>query len=108
MEAQRWSRRDVFCVHLAVHEALSNAILHGNQKDPRKHVHFDGKVSAGWVRVEIADEGSGFDPDALPDPTAPAHRQRCEGRGVMLMQALMSRVAFHDQGRQVVLEKDRS
>ena len=92
---------------LAVDEALVNAICHGNGHDETKRVRFTSHLSPDRVRVEISDEGAGFDPDSLPDPTAP-NRIGCPGgRGVLLMRAFMSRVEFSDHGSRVVLEKDR-
>ena len=102
-----WGTHDIFGVHLAVDEALVNAICHGNGHDETKRVRFTSHLSPDRVRVEISDEGAGFDPDSLPDPTAP-NRIGCPGgRGVLLMRAFMSRVEFHDHGSRVVLEKDR-
>ncbi len=107
LEAARWTRREIFGVHLAVDEALVNAILHGNALDAAKHVHFRCWLSPQKVRVEITDEGPGFDPESLPNPTDPPHLDRPRGRGVMLMRAFMSRVEFQDAGNRVVLEKER-
>jgi serine/threonine-protein kinase RsbW len=107
LKALRWSRRDIFGVHLAVDEALINAILHGNALDEAKHVRFCCWLSPQKVRVEITDEGPGFDPASLPDPTDAAHLNRPGGRGVLLMRAFMSNVEFHDHGNHVVLEKVR-
>lgn len=103
-----WGRRDIFGVHLAVDEALINAILHGNALDASKHVRFCCWLSPEKVRVEIIDEGPGFDPDALPDPTDAEHLDRPGGRGVLLMRSFMSLVEFHNQGNHVILEKSRS
>jgi serine/threonine-protein kinase RsbW len=108
LEALHWGCHDIFGVHLAVDEALANAILHGNALDETKHVRFCCWLSPQKVRVEITDEGHGFEPDSLPDPTDPAHLDRPHGRGVMLMRAFMSRIEFHDRGNHVVLEKDRT
>jgi serine/threonine-protein kinase RsbW len=107
LESQHWTRHDIFGVQLAVDEALVNAIHHGNAMDATKRVHFCCRLSPQKVRVEITDEGPGFDPDSLPDPTDPAHLNRPGGRGVLLMRAFMSRVQFHDRGNHVVLEKVR-
>ena len=107
LEALHWSRRDIFGVHLAVDEALVNAIRHGNALDAAKHVRFCCWLSPQKIRVEIIDEGPGFDPDSLPDPTDPAHLNCPGGRGVLLMRAFMSRVEFQDHGNHVVLEKER-
>jgi serine/threonine-protein kinase RsbW len=107
LELHAWSRRDVFGIHLAVEEALVNAMLHGNAMSTDKHVHFACWLSSRKLCVEIIDEGPGFNPDDLPDPTDPAHLGCPGGRGVMLMRAFMSRVEFQDRGNHVVLEKDR-
>ena len=107
LEAQHWARRDVFAVHLAVDEALINAIYHGNSLDCSKHVRFCCRVSPEKVRVEITDEGPGFNPDSVPDPTDPSHLGCPGGRGVMLMRAFMSHVEFPKPGNRVVLERTR-
>jgi len=98
---------DIFGVHLALDEALVNAIFHGNAHDETKRVRFACRLSPERIHVEITDEGPGFDPDSLPDPTTPARRGRPGGRGVLLMRAFMSRVEFCDHGSRVVLEKVR-
>jgi serine/threonine-protein kinase RsbW len=108
LEAEHWTEHDIFCVHLAVYEALINAIVHGNEEDRSKKVHFVCRVSPQLVRVEITDEGSGFCPELLPDPTDDAFLDRPCGRGVLLMRAFMSRVSFNPRGNHVVLERDRS
>ena len=107
LEVLHWGRRDIFGVHLAVDEALVNAIFHGNGLDATKHVRFCCRVSPQKIHVEITDEGPGFDPDRLPDPTTPCRLGCPGGRGVLLMRAFMSRVEFRKRGNRVVLEKDR-
>ena len=107
LETLDWGRRDIFGVHLAVDEALVNAILHGNASDERKHVRFCCRISPRKIRVEIADEGPGFDPESLPDPTTPAHLGCPGGRGVLLMRAFMGHVEFLGRGNHVVLQKER-
>jgi serine/threonine-protein kinase RsbW len=108
LKTLRWSRRDIFGVHLALDEALINAIVHGNTGDESKHVRFCCWLSPRKVRVEIFDEGPGFDPDSLPDPTDAEHIGRPGGRGVLLMRSFMSNVEFRDHGNHVVLEKVRT
>lgn len=92
LEAQHWQQRDIFAVHLAAEEALVNAIYHGNDSDVAKNVHVVFRLSGDRIRIEIGDEGGGFDPAMLPDPTANDQLHVPCGRGVMLMRAFMSRV----------------
>ena len=108
LEAEHWSQHDIFSIHLAMEEALVNAIQHGNRLDRRKQVHMICCLGPDRIRIEIADEGAGFDPNTLPDPTCPEQIHSPCGRGVMLMRAFMSRVQYNAAGNRVVLEKDRS
>ncbi len=107
LEAQHWQQREIFAVHLATEEALVNAIRHGNGFDARKNVHFVCLLGGDRIRIEITDEGRGFDPSALPDPTCDDHLHTPRGRGVMLMKAFMSRVEFNASGNRVTMEKER-
>jgi serine/threonine-protein kinase RsbW len=107
LELHEWGRRDIFGIHLAVDEALVNAILHGNAMAADKHVHFICKISPRKVHVEITDEGPGFNPDCLPDCTDTEHIGCPGGRGVLLMRAFMSHVEFCERGNHVILEKER-
>jgi serine/threonine-protein kinase RsbW len=102
-----WGQHETFGVHLAVHEALDNAINHGNASNKSKHVRFCCWLSPEKIHVEITDEGPGFNPDSLPDPTTPDHLGVPGGRGVLLMRSFMSRVEFRNNGNHVVLEKER-
>ncbi len=102
-----WSEQEVHGVHLAVEEALTNAIRHGNRLDQAKQVHVICKLSADRLWIEIRDEGVGFDPGCLPDPTADENLETPCGRGVFLMRCFMSRVEYHDCGNRVVMEKHR-
>jgi serine/threonine-protein kinase RsbW len=108
LEAHHWQQHDVFGVHLAMEEALVNAILHGNGSDTRKQIRVICLMSPERVRIEITDEGPGFNPQALPDPTCSDRLESTSGRGVMLMRAFMSRVEYNAAGNCVVLEKERA
>lgn len=100
-----WSDRDQFGIRLAVEEALVNAIKHGNQLQPDKQVRVQCKLSNERFWIDITDQGSGFNPQSLPDPTAPENLDRPSGRGVLLMQSFMSHVEFNDIGNRVIMEK---
>jgi len=107
LEKNDWIQHDIFSVHLAMEEALVNAIRHGNRLDASKHVHVACRVSPELIRIEITDEGEGFDPSSVPDPTDPANIEAPSGRGLMLMRSFMSRVEYNDVGNRVVMEKER-
>ena len=107
LERQKWPENDVFAVHLALEEALVNAIKHGNQKDPNKSVHVLYRTKPDRVQIQIQDEGDGFDPDAVPDPTDEANLEVPSGRGLMLMRCYMTSLEFNRQGNCVTMEKVR-
>jgi serine/threonine-protein kinase RsbW len=99
---------DVFGIRLAMEEALVNAIKHGNQMDPSKTVRIMFRAGYQKVRIEIEDQGEGFKPSDVPDPTADENLERPCGRGIMLMRAFMTSITFNDAGNCVILEKVRS
>ena len=107
LEDLDWFPRDVFGVRLALEEALVNAIKHGNGMDPDKSVRIVCRIGRHKLRIEIEDEGDGFEPDAVPDPTAPENLEKPCGRGLMLMRSFMSVIEYNDVGNRVTLEKYR-
>lgn len=107
IERQGYKREAVFAVRLALDEALVNAVKHGNQNDPDKTVHIDFAIDDDRMVIQIEDEGPGFAPEALPDPTAEENLSRPNGRGVMLMRAYMTDVDFNERGNRVILTKRR-
>lgn len=107
LEAENWVQHDIFGIHLAMEEALVNAIKHGNRLDANKHVHICCKLSPKRFWVRIADEGPGFDPEAVADCTQLENLDIPSGRGIMLMKSFMSRVEYNERGNCVVMEKQR-
>lgn len=87
-------------------EALANAMLYGNDRDPRKHVRVEAQFSSERIAIRVTDEGRGFDPDQVRDPTAPANLHRSGGRGIFLIRKLMDRVEFNEQGNSVLMVLD--
>ncbi len=102
-----FSDREVFSVRLALEEAIVNAIKHGNQFDRSKKVHISYRVRAGQFSIQITDEGIGFNPDDVPDPTMVENLERPCGRGLMLMRHYMCEVHYNDQGNSVRMTKNR-
>jgi serine/threonine-protein kinase RsbW len=82
-------------------EALANAMLYGNCRDPRKCVRIEAHLSPEEVSVEVTDEGRGFNPNSVLDPTLPANRLRAGGRGLFLIRKLMDHVEFNERGNSI-------
>ena len=108
LAAADWAEHDIFAVHLAMEEALVNAIKHGNHRDPSKTVEVACRISKNRVQVRVTDEGAGFDPALVPDPTDEENLEIPSGRGLMLMRCYMTSVQFNARGNQVSMEKLRT
>ncbi len=84
-----------YWVGMALREALANAIKHGNKLNPEKRVMVHMLLNGGGeLRIEVEDEGDGFDPARLLDPTSPDNLLRSSGRGVFYMRQFMDDVTF--------------
>ena len=105
LQQNRWSHSDVFGVHLALTEAVVNAIKHGNREDPSKSVYVACRVSPNRCWIEVRDEGLGFNPEKVPDCTLDENLDKPSGRGLKLMRNFMSMIEYHDCGRRLVMEK---
>ena len=79
---------------IALNEAVSNAISHGNKCDSNKNVIFETYEQKDKLTFRVSDEGNGFDPDSVPDPTQPQFLGQENGRGVFLMRTLADKVTF--------------
>jgi serine/threonine-protein kinase RsbW len=100
-----YSQGCAFAIRLALEEALCNAIKHGSGMDPRKAVEVEWDIDPRRAVITITDQGKGFDPSGLPDPTADENLEKPTGRGVMLMRAYMDEVHFNPRGNQVRMVK---
>ncbi len=95
---------------IAVIEAGTNAIQHGNAFAEDKTVTFEFRVTAGDIHVRVEDHGRGFDPAKVANPTDPSNLLDPNGRGLYLMRTLMDEVKFDtrgDHGTTVRLRKTR-
>jgi serine/threonine-protein kinase RsbW len=86
-------------IMIAVTESVNNAIKHGNNCDKNKNVTLTAVYEDNLVRFIVEDEGPGFDPAKLPDPTAPENLEKLGGRGIFLMEQLSDEVNFSNEGR---------
>ncbi len=80
---------------VALTEAITNAIIHANKKDITKLVHIDFSIEGKTLTIKVKDEGNGFDPSSIPDPTQPENLFRDSGRGVYLMKVYCDEV-YHN------------
>jgi serine/threonine-protein kinase RsbW len=105
LQARNAHDHDIFSIRLALEEALINAIKHGNQMDRTRKVLISYRFQDDRFEVLIADEGTGFDPSDVPDPTAVENLERPCGRGLMLMRHYMTEVVYNGRGNSVAMKK---
>ena len=93
---------------LALREALANAIIHGNKAEPKKRVQLDCyHESDGSLLLVVQDEGQGFDPNAVRDPTHSENLIRPSGRGIYMIKHFMDDVEYHKGGRELRMRKKK-
>lgn len=80
---------------LAVTEATTNAIIHANKSDLSKMVQVSAHMDNSTLVVSVKDEGHGFDPGSIPDPTSPENLLKDSGRGIYLMRVYMDDLKFN-------------
>ncbi|MDH3733333.1 MAG: SpoIIE family protein phosphatase [Gemmatimonadota bacterium] len=92
-----------FRVRVAVGEAVANAILYGSGDGKRRLVHLELRTSEDSLDISVRDEGAGFDPESVPDPTTGSGLEGASGRGLLLMRRVSDGMAFNDVGNEVTL-----
>jgi serine/threonine-protein kinase RsbW len=96
-------RRLRFNLRTALAEVLANAIVYGNRHDPTKLVRVEINCGPEAVRIDVADDGIGFDPSSIPDPTTAVNVERDNGRGLFVLRHLVDQVEFNERGNRVCL-----
>jgi serine/threonine-protein kinase RsbW len=97
----------IFAIKLSLEEAMTNAVKHGNRNDGSKCVCIKYFVSDERAVIMVRDEGNGFCPAAVPDPTRSENLERPFGRGIMLIRSYMTKVAYSTCGNEVWMLKIR-
>jgi serine/threonine-protein kinase RsbW len=93
-------------IETALHEALANAVIHGNGENSRNRVYVTCRCHMdGEVLITVRDEGKGFDSSAVLNPTSSHNLLFTHGRGIYLMKALMDEVCFEEGGAVVIMRK---
>jgi len=104
LEAHFIDRRTIrFNCRVALSEALANAIQYGNRGDRSKRVTVRVLFGKTAIEMEVTDEGAGFDPQAVNDPTAPGRLESPDGRGIFLIRRLVDEVRFNDKGNAICM-----
>ena len=100
----RLSEEAAYGLDMAVREAVTNAVLHGNKQDASKPVEIAFTDTGGELVVTVRDRGTGFDPAAVADPTAEQNLLKTSGRGILFMRNFMDTVEWspHPEGGTVV------
>lgn len=86
---------------ISLTEAVTNAMMHGNRGDCSKQVSISMRRQRDALSIRVSDEGPGFDPGGIPDPTCPDFLERCGGRGLFLMRHLSDGCRFMRGGSTV-------
>ncbi len=103
-----WQEKDVFGIHMALEEALMNAIKHGNANDTTKRIQVLIQIRENSLHSRITDQGSGFDPTKVPDPCDDRNIRKSSGRGLALIKHLVDRVSYNETGNTVEFTKRKS
>jgi len=88
---------------VATLEAVNNAIKHGNKEIEDKLVDIVIEFDENELRITVTDQGNGFDPARIPDPTLPTNIEALSGRGVFLMTKLSDVITFNEKGNSVTM-----
>ena len=127
-----WSDSSRLQIGMALNEALTNAMHHGNLEVPStlradddadyyflirqrqqqlpycdRRVRVQIETTPERIQIEVHDEGPGFDPEGVPDPTLPANLEKLSGRGLLLIRTFMDEVRYADKGSRIVMIKRR-
>lgn len=89
---------------ISLTEAVNNAIIHGNGQKQEKNVKIQSSIMSKTLCVRVSDEGVGFDPDLVADPTSADQIECCGGRGVFLIKNLTDEVKFLDNGSTIEMQ----
>lgn len=105
LEKFGWADREMFGIRMVMEEAILNAIRHGNQCSPDKSVDITMKVDDREFHATITDQGEGFDPNEVPDPTKDENLECDSGRGLVLINTYADEVTYNQIGNSVTLRK---
>lgn len=90
---------------IAITEATTNAIIHANKKDSSKKVTLHVTTDDEELIIKVKDQGAGFDPSKIPDPTEPENLLKDSGRGLYLMRIFADELKYNitPEGTETIL-----
>ena len=100
-----YSEDAIFAVRISLEEALANALLHGHRGDTEFEIKITWVVNETHVECIVADQGRGYDPESIPDPTADENLTLPSGRGLAMIRAFMDEVSINEQGNCVTMKR---
>jgi serine/threonine-protein kinase RsbW len=103
LAGQDAAARTRFRLQVVLSEALSNAIVRGNREDRAKWVDVRAELGPDAIRLEVTDEGPGFDPSAVPEPIRAEQLDEANGRGLFLIRKLVDAVEFNERGNSICM-----
>ncbi len=103
LSGHRTLKKTRFRLQVVLSEALSNAIVRGNREQSEKWVYIRAELLPDTIRVSVTDEGDGFDPSSVPEPTRPGQIDEANGRGLFLIRKLVDTVQFNEQGNSICM-----
>ena len=107
LERRQWSEKKVFGIHLALEEALMNAIKHGNRGDESKLVATEFELTESRFSARITDEGKGFKISEVPDPTRDENLGLPSGRGLAMIRNYIDEVEYSEKGNSLIIVAHR-
>ncbi len=108
LAAADWPEEGVFAVRMGLDEAVANAVKHGNRGDESKRVGVEMRLYPDSIELKVRDQGEGFNPASVPDPTCCDFIERPHGRGVMLIHVYMNEVHYAPKGNEVTMVRLRA
>ena len=107
MRKYQYGDHDLFSVRVAFEEALANALLHGHQGDTTFEIDILWLVTSEFVEIEVIDQGRGYDPETIPDPTANENLTLPSGRGLAMIRAFMNEVHVNERGNHLKMVRHK-
>jgi serine/threonine-protein kinase RsbW len=108
MKTLKFGKDDMFAVHLGLEEAFTNAVKHGNKSERGKKVIVKYQIDSKKLILSIEDEGEGFAPESIPNPTVGENIYKTGGRGLFLISSFMDKVDFNKKGNCICMTKFNS